>query len=119
MLKLRDFKDIGYTVSLCSESAALDESWATYLIQKACRDTKGKLMYYVNIYLWDSRLWSKKIPALKVNYKGYACKIQLYRDDITFDIQINKDNLHSPSTFEEIAHEIWCNMDMDYDHYND
>ena len=118
MLKLRDFKDIGYTVSLCSKSSSMEAEWAKYLIQKACRDSKGKLMYYVNIYLSDMRFWGVELPPHLSNYKSYCARLQFYRGGITFDISINKDEVHSPETFEEVAHEIWCNMDMDYDHHN-
>lgn len=118
MLKLRDFKDHGFVVT---KHVGLEKDWAKYLIQKKVCDCYYNTKYFINVYMSDMRFWScfDKIPKGIRQYRSYCVKVQMYKNDMTFDITINHDEgWNSVSDIEVVVEKVWVGLNMDNDHHN-
>ena len=87
-LTLQDFRDHGYEVYKTSQASVLEADWAFWLCQKKIWIDDDK--HFINIYItdYDRKPWNEFRNFIRPNKKSYTAKIQLMRDDHTFNLDI-------------------------------
>lgn len=120
MLKLRDFKDRGYSVTKCSDTSQFEAETYKWLIQKPTyerSDNHWGKKYFINVYVCDVRLWDiyDRMKYKPQTRRTLTIKLQFNRGDLTFWINISKHKeFQSIEDIELICEEVWQQLDCDY-----
>lgn len=113
MLKLQDFRDMGFKVTRTEDSSPFEADTYTWLCQKPVYDEYGK-KYFINVYVSDSRLWRTKLPSYFKHRRTLVIKMAVNRGDLTFWIDISKQGEFTDiKDIEELVEEVWLALDCD------
>ena len=114
MLKLQDFRDMGFKVTRTEDSSPFEADTYTWLCQKPVYDEYGK-KYFINVYVSDTRLWKTKLPSYFKHRRTLVIKMAVNRGDLTFWIDISKQGEFTDiKDIEELVEEVWVSLDCDY-----
>lgn len=114
MLKLQDFRDMGFKVTRTEYSSPFDADTYTWLCQKPVYDEYGK-KYFINVYVSDTRLWKTKLPSYFKHCRTLVIKLAVTRGDLTFWVDIaHKRGFTDITDIEEWAEEVWAYLDCNY-----
>ena len=114
-LKLRDFKDKGFSVTKTAVTSRFEADTYKWLCQKAVDDSEGR-KFWINAYICDYRLWdiAHKLKGL-INKRVMTIKMFLERDNLNFWLDISKDGgFNSIDDIELICDEVWHQLNCDY-----
>jgi hypothetical protein len=116
MLKLQDFRDVGYSVTKCAITARMEADTYKWLIQKPVYGESDK-KYFINVFVCDIRLWDI-YDKDRMNYmpsRTLTIKQCYQKDDLTFWIDICKNKeFQSIEEIELICEEFFQNMCCNY-----
>lgn len=112
MLKLRDFKDMGYTVTQTGVTSKSNSDWAQWLCQRRMYGNDGT-KYFVNVYVSDPRLWNPPLSSSPVE-KSFILKLCFDRGELTFWIDIDSRSWSGIEEIEEVAEEVWSKLNCEY-----
>lgn len=114
MLKLQDFRDMGFKVARTEDSSPFEADTYTWLCQKPVYWKYGK-KYFINVYVSDTRLWKTKLPSYFKHRRTLVIKMAVTRGDLTFWIDIAKQGeFNGVDEIEELVEEVWASLDCDY-----
>ena len=113
MLKLQDFRDVGFKVTRTEYSSPFEADTYTWLCQKPVYWKYGK-KYFINVYVSDTRLWKTKLPSYFKHRRTLVIKMAVTRGDLTFWIDISKQGEFTDvKDIEEVVEEVWVSLDCD------